>query len=166
MSTRRPLCQANLPKLSQAYGTTPSYPTSSNAPTSSTSWTLPLTSSPNSGGYVEETTPRTRMMCSERGPRQLESQKHDLQWDRYSFSVFRHRLHGCFLLTNARMSSMFDVGGQRSERKKWIHCFESVTSIIFCVALSEYDQVLLEERQQVKWTSCRYRTQTRQYPLM
>jgi len=40
---------------------------------------------------------------------------------------------------------MFDVGGQRSERKKWIHCFEAVTSIIFCVALSEYDQVLLEE---------------------
>lgn len=45
--------------------------------------------------------------------------------------------------------SMFDVGGQRSERKKWIHCFENVTSIIFCVALSEYDQVLLEESNQV-----------------
>lgn len=45
---------------------------------------------------------------------------------------------------------MFDVGGQRSERKKWIHCFESVTSIIFCTALSEYDQVLLEERNQVR----------------
>lgn len=44
---------------------------------------------------------------------------------------------------------MFDVGGQRSERKKWIHCFEAVTSIIFCVALSEYDQVLLEESNQV-----------------
>jgi len=43
---------------------------------------------------------------------------------------------------------MFDVGGQRSERKKWIHCFESVTSIIFCTALSEYDQVLLEQRNQ------------------
>jgi len=41
---------------------------------------------------------------------------------------------------------MFDVGGQRSERKKWIHCFESVTSIIFCTALSEYDQVLREEK--------------------
>ena len=50
-------------------------------------------------------------------------------------------------LTNA---SMFDVGGQRSERKKWIHCFENVTSIIFCVALSEYDQVLLEESNQVR----------------
>ena len=46
--------------------------------------------------------------------------------------------------------SMFDVGGQRSERKKWIHCFENVTSIIFCVALSEYDQVLLEESSQVR----------------
>lgn len=45
---------------------------------------------------------------------------------------------------------MFDVGGQRSERKKWIHCFENVTSIIFCVALSEYDQVLLEESSQVR----------------
>lgn len=43
---------------------------------------------------------------------------------------------------------MFDVGGQRSERKKWIHCFDAVTSIIFCVALSEYDQVLLEETNQ------------------
>ena len=47
---------------------------------------------------------------------------------------------------------MFDVGGQRSERKKWIHCFESVTSIIFCTALSEYDQVLLEQRNQVRHT--------------
>lgn len=39
---------------------------------------------------------------------------------------------------------LFDVGGQRSERKKWIHCFDNVTAVMFCVALSEYDQVLLE----------------------
>lgn len=43
---------------------------------------------------------------------------------------------------------MYDLGGQRSERKKWIHCFDDVTVIIFCVALSEYDQVLLEENTQ------------------
>ncbi|KAG0165155.1 guanine nucleotide-binding protein subunit alpha [Apophysomyces sp. BC1015] len=40
---------------------------------------------------------------------------------------------------------MFDVGGQRSERKKWIHCFENVTAVIFLVAISEYDQVLIED---------------------
>ncbi|XP_065140609.1 guanine nucleotide-binding protein G(q) subunit alpha [Paramisgurnus dabryanus] len=39
---------------------------------------------------------------------------------------------------------MVDVGGQRSERRKWIHCFENVTSIMFLAALSEYDQVLVE----------------------
>ncbi|XP_007060871.2 guanine nucleotide-binding protein G(t) subunit alpha-3 [Chelonia mydas] len=40
---------------------------------------------------------------------------------------------------------MFDVGGQRSERKKWMHCFEGVTCIIFCVALSAYDTILAED---------------------
>lgn len=32
-----------------------------------------------------------------------------------------------------------DVGGQSSERRKWINCFECVTSIIFITALNEYD---------------------------
>jgi guanine nucleotide-binding protein subunit alpha len=40
---------------------------------------------------------------------------------------------------------LFDVGGQRSERKKWIHCFENVTALIFLVSLSEYDQMLYED---------------------
>lgn len=47
---------------------------------------------------------------------------------------------------------LFDVGGQRSERKKWIHCFEDVTAIIFCVAMSEYDQVLHEDETTVRET--------------
>ncbi|KAI1705627.1 g-protein alpha subunit domain-containing protein [Ditylenchus destructor] len=37
-----------------------------------------------------------------------------------------------------------DVGGQRSLIRKWIHLFEDVTSIIFMVALSEYDQKHIE----------------------
>jgi guanine nucleotide-binding protein G(i) subunit alpha len=40
---------------------------------------------------------------------------------------------------------VFDVGGQRSERKKWIHCFEGVQCLIFIVAISEYDQVSLNQ---------------------
>ncbi|PIO77472.1 g-protein alpha subunit [Teladorsagia circumcincta] len=40
---------------------------------------------------------------------------------------------------------VFDVGGQRSERKKWIHCFENVNAIIFIAAVSEYDEVLFED---------------------
>lgn len=43
-----------------------------------------------------------------------------------------------------------DVGGQRSERKKWIHCFEEVTAILFFVALSAYDLGLREEQQVVR----------------
>ena len=39
---------------------------------------------------------------------------------------------------------MVDVGGQRSERRKWIHCFDHVTSVMFLVAISEYDQFLVE----------------------
>ncbi|RIA93916.1 guanine nucleotide binding protein, alpha subunit [Glomus cerebriforme] len=41
---------------------------------------------------------------------------------------------------------MFDVGGQRSERKKWIHCFEDVTAVLFLVAISGYDQCLVEDK--------------------
>jgi len=40
---------------------------------------------------------------------------------------------------------MFDVGGQRNERRKWIHSFEGVTAVIFVAAISEFDQVCFED---------------------
>ena len=40
---------------------------------------------------------------------------------------------------------MLDAGGQRSERKKWIHCFEDITAVLFVLAISEYDQNLFED---------------------
>lgn len=40
---------------------------------------------------------------------------------------------------------LIDVGGQRNERKKWIHSFEGVTAVIFVASLSEYDQLLFED---------------------
>eukprot|EP01027_Heterolobosea_sp_BB2_P022041 GEZU01032422.1.p1 GENE.GEZU01032422.1~~GEZU01032422.1.p1 ORF type:complete len:362 (+),score=94.00 GEZU01032422.1:268-1353(+) len=40
---------------------------------------------------------------------------------------------------------MVDVGGQRNERRKWIHVFDDVTAIIFVTSLSEFDQKLFED---------------------
>ncbi|ELU43358.1 heterotrimeric G protein alpha subunit 4 [Rhizoctonia solani AG-1 IA] len=40
---------------------------------------------------------------------------------------------------------LIDVGGQRSERRKWIHCFQDVTTILFLVSLNGYDQCLFED---------------------
>jgi len=44
--------------------------------------------------------------------------------------------------------SMFDVGGQRNERRKWIHAFDNVNAVVFVAAVSEYDQVLFEDETQ------------------
>ncbi|KAF8177581.1 heterotrimeric G protein alpha subunit 4 [Mycena galopus ATCC 62051] len=41
---------------------------------------------------------------------------------------------------------LVDVEGQKSERRKWIHCFQDVTAILFIVNLSGYDQCLVEDR--------------------
>ncbi|KAJ6227162.1 guanine nucleotide-binding protein g(o) subunit alpha [Anaeramoeba flamelloides] len=38
-----------------------------------------------------------------------------------------------------------DVGGQRSERRKWMDQFDDVTILIYVVSLSEYNQNLYEE---------------------
>ncbi|KAJ3265402.1 Guanine nucleotide-binding protein alpha-2 subunit [Chytriomyces hyalinus] len=38
-----------------------------------------------------------------------------------------------------------DVGGQRSERKKWIPYFEDARAIIYMVALNSYDQTCFED---------------------
>lgn len=44
---------------------------------------------------------------------------------------------------------MVDVGGQRSERRKWIHCFDNVNMVLFVVAMSEFDQGDPEDETQV-----------------
>jgi len=41
--------------------------------------------------------------------------------------------------------TLVDVGGQRSERKKWLHCFSTVTAVIYLTAINEYDMLLEED---------------------
>jgi len=52
------------------------------------------------------------------------------------------------LAINNNVFNIYDVGGQRNERRKWIHCFDDVTAVIFVAALSEFDQVLFEDSSQ------------------
>jgi hypothetical protein len=43
---------------------------------------------------------------------------------------------------------MYDVGGQKNERRKWVHCFDNVQAVMFVAALSEYDQCLFEDEKE------------------
>jgi hypothetical protein len=52
----------------------------------------------------------------------------------------RFGLHPAYLFLSF---SMFDVGGQRSQRRKWIYCFDDVRAVMFVVALSGYDMTLV-----------------------
>ncbi|XXQ39816.1 G-protein alpha subunit [Plasmodiophora brassicae] len=46
---------------------------------------------------------------------------------------------------NGSVIRIVDVGGQRSERRKWISQFSSATAIMYVVALSEYNQLCSED---------------------
>lgn len=46
---------------------------------------------------------------------------------------------------NSFQFKVLDAGGQRSERKKWIHCFDDITAVLFVLAINEYDQMLFED---------------------
>lgn len=40
---------------------------------------------------------------------------------------------------------VLDVGGQRSERRKWLNFFEGMSALMFVIAMDEYDMVLYED---------------------
>ncbi|KAI9342659.1 guanine nucleotide binding protein, alpha subunit [Obelidium mucronatum] len=49
------------------------------------------------------------------------------------------------IMVEKKIFRIFDVGGQRGERKKWAPYFDDVDAIIYLVAISSYDQVCLED---------------------
>lgn len=40
---------------------------------------------------------------------------------------------------------MYDLGGQRTERKKWLKCFDCVTAVVWVAAASGFNEVLFED---------------------
>eukprot|EP00494_Astrolonche_serrata_P023143 UN23401 len=47
---------------------------------------------------------------------------------------------------------VYDVGGQISERRKWIHCFENVQGVLFVVSLVGYNEAMWEDRSENRMT--------------
>ena len=68
--------------------------------------------------------------------------------ERTALADLTHLLSAQEYIIDGAKFVMYDVGGQRNERKKWIHCFDEVTAVIFVAAISEYDQVLYEDNTQ------------------
>ena len=46
---------------------------------------------------------------------------------------------------NKMLFRMVDVGGQKSERRKWFHCFSDVNAVLFVVDISQYNQMSPED---------------------
>jgi len=40
---------------------------------------------------------------------------------------------------------LYDMGGQRHERTKWLHCMEGSSAVVFVASLSDYDSFLVED---------------------
>eukprot|EP00731_Ephydatia_muelleri_P006074 Em0003g322a len=62
-----------------------------------------------------------------------------------SASYFLGRWTDCYSQVKKLIYRIVDVGGQRSERSKWIQCFDDVKAVLFVVALNGYDMTLAED---------------------
>ena len=45
---------------------------------------------------------------------------------------------------------MIDVGGQRNERRKWLHALSDAKALVWTAGLSEYQQVLYEDPSKIR----------------
>eukprot|EP00768_Dysnectes_brevis_P004404 gnl/Dysnectes_brevis/3163_a3946_1126.p1 GENE.gnl/Dysnectes_brevis/3163_a3946_1126~~gnl/Dysnectes_brevis/3163_a3946_1126.p1 ORF type:complete len:379 (-),score=35.62 gnl/Dysnectes_brevis/3163_a3946_1126:77-1213(-) len=93
--------------------------------------TTPL---PDSTGYLLTETPR--ILQQDFTPTQMDLLRMRLKTTGILEQTFNHR--GCLF-------RLVDVGGQRNERRKWVHAFQDVTAVLFVCALIGYDQPLPED---------------------
>ncbi len=113
-------------------------------------WRPPVSSRPSSPSRTSTSgTPSASSMIAMAWSKPTDDNHHHLKIPS-KFNKQINWIRSVWMDTNANklifvVCRMFDVGGQRSERKKWIHCFEGVTCIIFIAALSAYDMVLVED---------------------
>ena len=63
----------------------------------------------------------------------------------------RFLTHNWFLDSCFSVYRVIDVGGQKNQRKKWIHFFEGVTAVVFFASLSSYDEFVEEDENSVSW---------------
>ena len=49
---------------------------------------------------------------------------------------------------------LYDTGGQRNERKKWINIFDNVDAVIFVGALSQFNELCYEDEETNKMVEC------------
>ncbi|KAI9353611.1 guanine nucleotide binding protein, alpha subunit, partial [Obelidium mucronatum] len=61
--------------------------------------------------------------------------------------IMTHGIHESKFKAGKMSLVIYDVGGHRSERKKWAQFFEDAQAIIFIVAVSAYDQVCMEDEE-------------------
>jgi len=50
--------------------------------------------------------------------------------------------------------TVIDVGGQRNERRKWLHCFDNVNALLYIVNLNGYNSVLYEDNSVNRMQEC------------
>eukprot|EP01091_Cochliopodium_minus_P009022 TRINITY_DN2146_c0_g1_i2.p1 TRINITY_DN2146_c0_g1~~TRINITY_DN2146_c0_g1_i2.p1 ORF type:complete len:236 (-),score=55.15 TRINITY_DN2146_c0_g1_i2:27-734(-) len=62
-----------------------------------------------------------------------------------SFVVTTGIIELCLEMEEEGIINVFDIGGKRNERKKWIHTFEDVSLVIFPVSLTNFFKDLSED---------------------
>ncbi|XP_031168260.1 guanine nucleotide-binding protein G(o) subunit alpha-like isoform X1 [Sander lucioperca] len=64
--------------------------------------------------------------------------------------VLRVRVRTCGIIEtqfqlNEMIFRLYDVGGQRSVRRKWLSCFDCIQAVLYVVSLSSYDMTQTDE---------------------